>query len=122
LEDIEAIRMVSRIKRVRNPCSPETIQQLVYAIVVSYPLWREAIGWLKAWMRFREAREIRIKVDGNELVVKGYMRANQLEKLFQKFQQQIRGARASHLKVTLPKGVKRTFPRELTSTQGRKDQ
>ena len=112
--------MASRIKRVRNPWAPETVQQLEYAIVVSYPVWREAIGWLKAWMRLREAREIKIAVGGNELVVKGHMRAAQLENLIQQFQKQVQESKTGRLKVTLPKGINYRFPRELTMTSRRK--
>jgi hypothetical protein len=71
-------------------------------------------------MRLRAAREIKIEVDDNELVVKGSMRTAQLEKLFREFQKQIRGSKTSHLKVTLPKGVKRSFPRELTDASSRR--
>jgi hypothetical protein len=106
--------------RVRNPFSPETVNQCVEIILISSPIWTQAIGWLKGWMHFREAREIKINVQGNELVVKGYMRTPQLEKLFQEFQKQIQSAKTNHLKVTLPRGVKRAFPRELTTTKRRK--
>ena len=109
-----------RIKRVRNPWSPETIQQLVAVIVLSSPIWTEAIGWLKAWMKFRGQREFRIRVRGNELVVKGYMRTSELERIFKEFSRQLKGASRADIRVTLPKGVSRSFPRELTTKQGRK--
>jgi hypothetical protein len=71
-------------------------------------------------MQLREAREIGIKVQGDELVAKGYMGTSKLERIFKEFRRQIKGASRDDIRVTLPKGVSRSFPRGMTTKQGRK--
>ena len=74
---------------------------------------------VKAWMDYRKAKEIEIKVGDNELRIKGHVTERVLKKRIETFRDLIRGATSEDIKVTLPKGAKRRIPVKLAAEKTR---
>jgi len=103
----------TRIKAIRNPWWPDNIVQLVKFLSVSYPASKAFVAVLKAWMQSRDAKEITIKAHGNELIIKGHMSQSRIKNILDEFGKRIDGSVHADIKVGIPKGVKRSVPRDL---------
>jgi hypothetical protein len=72
---------------------------------------------VKAWMQSRGAEEVTIEAQGKKLTIKGHMSPSRIEKILDEFAKRIDGSIHDDIKVSLPKGVKRSIPRELTTVR-----
>jgi len=68
-------------------------------------------------MQSRDAKEIKIKARGYELIIKGHMSQARIRKILDEFSKRINGSVDGDVKVIIPKGAKRRIPRELTNTR-----
>ena len=108
----------SNLVRVRNPWRPDDIVQLLTFLLL-YPVSKRLVEIVKAWMQSRGAEEVTIEAQGKKLTIKGHMSLSRIQKILDEFAKRIHGSINDDIKVSLPKGVKRSIPRELTT--GRKE-
>jgi hypothetical protein len=64
-------------------------------------------------MQSRDAKEITIKAHGNEPTIKGHMSLSRIKNILDEFGKRIDGSVHADIKVSIPKGVKRSVPRDL---------
>lgn len=103
-----------KIKRVRNPWTPDDIIILV-KFVCTYGAGRYLYRIIRLWMEDRKARKIEIKIGENELRIEGGISDKSLEKKFEQFRKLIKGVTYDEIKVAIPKGARRTIPARLTN-------
>jgi len=103
--------------RIRNPWRPEDIVELLTFLALSYPVSKPFVDVVKAWMQSRGAEEVTIEAQGKKLTIRGHMSHSRIEKILDAFAKRIDGSIHDDIKVSLPKGVKRSIPRELTTTR-----
>ncbi len=103
--------------RIRNPWRPDDIVQLLKFVALSYPVSKAFVDVVKAWIQSRGAEEITIEAQGRKLPIKGHMSQSRIEKILDDFAKRMDGSAPDDIKVSLPKGVKRSIPRELTTTR-----
>ena len=108
-----------RVRRVRNPWVPDDIVQLLKFLSLSYPVSKAFVEIVKAWMQSRGAEEVTIEAQGKKLTIKGHMSQSRIERILDEFAKRIDGSAHDDIKVSLPKGVKRSIPRELTQAKGK---
>jgi hypothetical protein len=107
----------TRVRRIRNPWIPNDIVQLLTFLSLSYPVSKAFVEIVKAWMQSRGAEEVTIKAQGKKLTIKGHMSQLRIKKILDEFNQRIDGFVHEDIKVTIPKGVKRSIPKELTTVR-----
>jgi hypothetical protein len=105
----------TRLKRIRNPWVPDDIVQLLKFLSLSYPVSKAFVESVKAWMQSRGAEEVTIEAGGKKLTIKGHMSQPRIKKILDEFAKRIDGSVHDDIKVSLPKGVKRSIPREFTT-------
>jgi len=66
-------------------------------------------------MQSRGAEEVTIEAQGKKLTIKGHMSQLRIKKILDEFTQRIDGSLYEDIKVSIPKGVKRSIPKELTT-------
>lgn len=66
-------------------------------------------------MQSRGAEEVTIEAQGKKLTIKGHMSQLRIKKILDEFTQRIDGSLNEEIKVSIPKGVKRSIPKELTT-------
>jgi len=101
--------------RVRNPWRPEDIVELLTFLALSYPVSKPFVDVVKAWMQSRGTEEVTIEAQGKKLTIKGHMSHSRIEKILDAFAKRIDGSIHDDIRVSPPKGVKRSIPRELTT-------
>jgi hypothetical protein len=105
----------ARVRRIRNPWVPDDIVQLLKFLSLSYPVSKAFVEIVKAWMQSRGAEEVTIEAQGRKLTIKGHMSQSRIERILDEFAKRIDGSVHGEIKVSLPKGVKRSIPRTLTN-------
>lgn len=106
------------IKRVRNPWIPDDIITLLKFLLV-YPAGKGFVEIVKAWMEYRNAKEIEIKVGDNKLQIKGHITEPVLKRRIETFRDLIGETTYEEIEVNLPKGAKRTIPVKLATEKTR---
>jgi len=109
----DALPPSDRVRRVRNPWVPDDVVQLLKYLLLSYPVSKRFVEIVKAWMQSRGSEEVTIEAQGRKLTIKGHMSQSRIEKILDEFAKRIDGSIHEDIKVSLPKGVKRSIPREL---------
>jgi hypothetical protein len=66
-------------------------------------------------MQSRGAEEVTIEAHGRRLTIRGHMSQSRIRKILDDFAQRIDGSLREDIKVGIPKGVKRSIPKELTT-------
>lgn len=99
-----------RVKRLRNPWTPDDIVILL-KFVVACQAGKYLIELIKLWMEYRKAKKIEVKMGDYELKIEGHVRDKALEKKIEQFRELIKGATYDDIEVALPKGRGETFRR-----------
>jgi hypothetical protein len=103
-----------RIRRIRNPWEPTDIIILI-KFLCTYGASKAFVELVKAWMDYRKAKKLEVKVGDNELKIEGTISDRVLEKRINRFRELIEGATYDDIEVTLPKGISRKMPPKQSS-------
>jgi hypothetical protein len=99
----------TRVRRIRNPWVPTDIIILI-KFLCTYGASKAMVELVKAWMDYRKAKKIEIKVGDNELKIEGPISDRALEKRINRFKELIKHATYDDIEVMLPKGISRKMP------------
>jgi hypothetical protein len=104
------LRYLENVRRLRNPWVPPDIVTLIKLMCSTYGASKAFVELVKAWMNYRSAKKIEIKVGDSELKIEGAVSDKALENRINKFKDLIRGATYDDIDVVLPKGANRRMP------------
>jgi hypothetical protein len=107
-----------KIKRIRNPWTPDDIIILV-KFVCSYQASKYLFRLIKLWMEYRNAQRIEIRAGDYELKIEGAVSDKMLEKRITQFRELISGATYDDIKVAIPKGASRKIPSKVAREKNR---
>jgi hypothetical protein len=78
--------------------------------VCTYGATKAMVDLIKAWLEYRKAKKVEVRVGDHELKIKGPVSDKALEKRINKFKELIQGAGSDDIQVILPKGANRRMP------------
>jgi len=104
----------TRVRRMRNPWTPTDIIILM-KFLCTYGASKAMVELVKAWMDYRKAKKLEVKVGDNELRIEGPISDRALEKRINRFKELITGATYDDIEVKLPEGISRKMPPKQSS-------
>jgi hypothetical protein len=93
----------------KNPWVPPDIVILM-KFVCTYGASKAMVELIKAWLEYRKAQKIEVRVGDFELKIEGPVSDKTIEKRINTFKEIIDGATYDDIDVILPKGANRRMP------------
>ena len=118
-EDFEPISY-RRVPRLPNPWPPSDITTLLTIAATSASLAPFTYKFISAWIEDRKARKIRIKRGEYEVEIHGAVSEKELRRVFNQFRKLTKELDDERPRITLPRGVDRSFSLDLMTKEEEK--